>query len=486
MVQYQPVLAVATRYGQATDRHFIAASRYDSSNNWLDTEFSVSTSGLAKADGGWGGAADYAEYFYTNNRQIDKGDLVSLIDEKSPTGVGSVEKASNNNKENLVGIISTKPGFIGMLGEDTTDAGDYYTLGEGKDKYRLVSMMGQAPVKVSTENGPIEVNTPITTSSIAGIGSKSTEPGYVIGRAVESFNPTSMTCIPVNSVSDINWPEDLTGTNTNKTCFKLPNGTYVGKVMVYVKVYWYHPLVSDSLNVIDELNVLQVGSSLTPTTSGTLTLGTNTKRWGDIYTQGTINLGNAIDNGGIRYNPDTKRLEFSNDGTNWIPFGSSTYTDLLPVQYPGSIVLDGTENNIGEITTGSTGVEDGSMNYYQWNSLENTLNNKEISIRYQLPSNFREWGSGGITLSFTTESTNSLENRVDLHIYKQDSNDYDAILENNISSVPEQWQTIEIEGSQLDMCNKAEDICIIKIKMSSSLDNYVRVGDIKIKYERTL
>jgi len=36
------------------------------------------------------------------------------------------------------------------------------------------------------------------------------------------------------------------------------------------------------------------------------------------------------------------------------------------------------------------------------------------------------------------------------------------------------------------MFNKAEDVCIIKIKMSSSLDNYVRVGDIKIEYERTL
>jgi ribosome-binding protein aMBF1 (putative translation factor) len=49
-----------------------------------------------------------------------------------------------------------------------------------------------------------------------------------------------------------------------------------------------------------------------------------------------------------------------------------------------------------------------------------------------------------------------------------------------------EWTTTKIEGSQLDMCNEAEKVCIIKIQMSSSLEKYVRIGDIKIKYERTL
>src|SRR5690606_38151929 len=61
------------------------------------------------------------------------------------------------------------------------------------------------------------------------------------------------------------------------------------------------------------------------TTSGTLltsgmysNIGESSNRWNDIYTKGTIRLGSGSSEGGIRYNVEKKRLEFSNDGTNWI------------------------------------------------------------------------------------------------------------------------------------------------------------------------
>jgi hypothetical protein len=47
------------------------------------------------------------------------------------------------------------------------------------------------PTKVSAENGPIEVGDPITISSVAGIGMKATEMGYVVGTALEAFDGTT-------------------------------------------------------------------------------------------------------------------------------------------------------------------------------------------------------------------------------------------------------------------------------------------------------
>lgn len=99
---------------------------------------------------------------------------------------------------------------------------------------------------------------------------------------------------------------------------------------------------------------------------------------------------------------------------------------------------------------------------------------------------FSTWGTGGIELNFATASTNPLENKVDLYVYEQNSSSYDGTSENNVSTTNEQWNSTEIKGTQLTMCNEAEKVCIIQVKTSSLLDNYTRVGDIKITYERNL
>jgi hypothetical protein len=485
MVQYESVLVVATRYIASSSRGLIVASRYNSSNNWVDTEFKVMTNGAAYADGGWNGGADYAEYFYTNKRQIDKGDLVSLVDEKSPTGVGSVEKASNDNKENLVGIISTNPGFKGMLGEDTTEAGDYYMIGEGKDKYKLVSMMGQAPVKVSTENGPIKVNTPITTSSIAGIGSKSTESGYVIGHAVESFNPSSMTCIPVNSVSDINWPEDLTGTNSNKTCFKLPNGTYVGKIMVYVNVSWYDPISEKLLKYTEDKQLLTIKSTL-ETENNKYDLGTTENRWKNIYSQESIQIGKEGNSGSIKYDTETNSIQFSNDGINWISLGEATKTITLSAEYEGAVLVgDGSENR-GIMTSDSEGTESKYMNYYKWTTNQPVLQDYDVRVRFTLPNDFESWSSNAIKVSYSTETTNKEISKLDLYLFEQDSETVDTQNIDLISEEPGEWTKTTINSENIKQCTKAGDTCVLVIRGYSSNNHYVKVGDIELTYRRKL
>ena len=47
-------------------------------------------------------------------------------------------------------------------------------------------------------------------------------------------------CPIIPSIDSIVWPKD-DGKNSLKPCFRLPDGTYVGKVMVAVNVSWYDP-----------------------------------------------------------------------------------------------------------------------------------------------------------------------------------------------------------------------------------------------------
>jgi hypothetical protein len=448
-----------------------------------------------------GHGADLAENFYVSGTVL-RGSLVSADNTTAKTVVASIPA-----KSSFVGVVSTKPSLL----MDTVDG--FQVGNDTKAIYTNekapIALAGTVPILVSSVNGPIDLNSPISTSSIPGFGAKAITPGQIVGKAVESFIPSGSICPSVSSLSSISWPED-DGSNPSKPCFRLPDGTYVGKIMAFVNVSWYDPTVERLLERIEELetlynpvpgeneifniltlgqtsgiNTLKINASFSPTTDNQYSLGNSTNRWKDIYTQGTINLGNTTDNGGIKYDTETKRLKFTNDGQNWIPLGPPKKSVLLSAQYPGSVILDNPDVK-GIMTTNSTDIDNNSMNYYEWVSSKPDLNTNKIKIRYQIPSDFKQWGDGGITFKYATESIDKEENKLDLYVYDQASNVPETISLNHVSSVEEKWESVEVLGLPFNKCSTPEDVCIFVIEMSSSKDYYTRVGDIEIKYERNL
>jgi hypothetical protein len=67
-----------------------------------------------------------------------------------------------------------------------------------------VALAGRVPTKVSTENGPIEIGDPLTSSNLPGVAMKAKKPGRIIGLALEPYS-----------------------------------GEGVGKIMVFVNTQWY-------------------------------------------------------------------------------------------------------------------------------------------------------------------------------------------------------------------------------------------------------
>jgi hypothetical protein len=127
------------------------------------------------------------------------------------------------------------------------------------------------------------------------------------------------------------------------------------------------------------------------------------------------------------------------------------------------------------------------MNYYEWNSSEVSLNDYDIRVRFTLPSDFDSWGiDGGITLNYATESTSSSANQVDFYVYEESSATVDASSEDLVSSVAGTWITSTISGVDLTDCDTAGEVCVLVIRMASSGDNYVRIGDIEFTYNRSL
>ena len=172
-----PLVMIETTDSQADNKAFLTM-RSDSDGT-PDIEFVVNAAGTVLADQSInGGGADLAEWFPAKNAKpnLEPGDLVAVDGSSSVDLVKKSEGAPYD--QNVLGIISTKPGLISGGGsvEDT------------HENDVLVALAGRVPLKVSLENGPVKPGDRLTSSSIPGVAMKATKSGLVVGIALEAFD----------------------------------------------------------------------------------------------------------------------------------------------------------------------------------------------------------------------------------------------------------------------------------------------------------
>lgn len=118
--------------------------------------------------------ADLAEIYYTHDN-AQPGQLVSL-DSSMKAGV---RKSSIQYDPTVMGVISTKPGYVLADSTGTDPTATPVAL----------ALSGRVPVKISDENGIVKAGDPLTSSSTPGVAMKATQPGWVIGMAMEDQVP---------------------------------------------------------------------------------------------------------------------------------------------------------------------------------------------------------------------------------------------------------------------------------------------------------
>ncbi|MBP6855508.1 MAG: hypothetical protein KBC26_00815 [Candidatus Pacebacteria bacterium] len=121
---------------------------------------------------------DVAEHYPTNDISLESGDVVSFSTQNSTF----IEKSTASSTQYLAGVISTEPGVL---------------LGKNIENARPVALNGRVPVKVSTENGAINIGDYLTVSSQPGVAAKATSPGMTIGMALETYNQSGVGKITV-------------------------------------------------------------------------------------------------------------------------------------------------------------------------------------------------------------------------------------------------------------------------------------------------
>jgi len=122
-------------------------------------------------------AFDLAE-MYSVTGTTEAGDVLVLYASSTATVMRSSGVAYDSK---IIGIISTDPGFV---------------LGWGGGA--KVALTGRVPTKVSMNNGPIAVGDALVSSDVPGFAMKATQPGMILGYALESVSATGTAQVFVN------------------------------------------------------------------------------------------------------------------------------------------------------------------------------------------------------------------------------------------------------------------------------------------------
>lgn len=131
---------------------------------------------------GWGtGSYDFAEMFPSPDSLV-AGEVVVFGDASE-----QVKRAGGETyNPKIAGIVSTRPGFL--AGTNTPGSVP-------------VALAGRVPTFVSSENGPINIGDPVTTSSRPGYAMRATEAGPIVGYAAEAFSGSTGSIIVYVNVS---------------------------------------------------------------------------------------------------------------------------------------------------------------------------------------------------------------------------------------------------------------------------------------------
>ncbi|RLE29502.1 MAG: hypothetical protein DRJ61_14450, partial [Acidobacteria bacterium] len=133
----------------------------------------VTHDGHVYADGTFhAGGADFAEMVPVRQRDLEPGDVVIM------TADGRLARSFEAHQASVVGVVSTRPGYLSDL---------YRDLGE-KEKIPL-AVIGIVPVKATAANGEIRPGDMLTPSAVPGTAMRSRKivPGTVIGKAMEGL-----------------------------------------------------------------------------------------------------------------------------------------------------------------------------------------------------------------------------------------------------------------------------------------------------------
>ncbi len=163
----------------STQGDVLEADAFNGAQNQVAVMRLTATGDLHIAGATYPGGADYAEMMDVEGptKAYAPGDVLVISENADRT----VELSSTPYSTKVVGVYSTKPGFVGSP----------HAMMEKKDSEIPMAMVGIVPCKASAENGSIQRGDLLVTSSIPGHVMKATDrlrtTGAIVGKALQAL-----------------------------------------------------------------------------------------------------------------------------------------------------------------------------------------------------------------------------------------------------------------------------------------------------------
>lgn len=139
-------------------------------------------------------ATGIAQPVLINEKSVKDGDIITVTTD-------GYKLSSYPYDPSVYGVVTTNPA-VGFR--------------ELNSKTSSVISFGKALVSVSTENGPIKINNPITSSAKRGIGQKADVNGFILGIALENYSNSNKNSVGKILVSiDPHYNSSFTESRTN-------------------------------------------------------------------------------------------------------------------------------------------------------------------------------------------------------------------------------------------------------------------------------
>lgn len=181
------------------------------------------------------------------------------------------------------------------------------------------------------------------------------------------------------------------------------------------------------------------------------------------------------------YRTDQKK-EYLYNGTVWITTttGSNERTMSLSPEYPNfTVFTDGSDNTGTLVSDYEEGAGTAKRNFYKWTSEKLSLQDIDLIIKFQLPSDFVDWQAVPLKIDYKTSDGVAANNVLDVSLF--DTTGTAVTLSGGSSLVDASWTTADVTFSGSPTFT-ANDYIVLKIKMSSLVGKYAQIADIKLQY----
>jgi hypothetical protein len=198
-------------------------------------------------------------------------------------------------------------------------------------------------------------------------------------------------------------------------------------------------------------------------------------------------------NGAMYYNSNAGKFRCYQAGawTDCLSAGvGATKKITLTPEFVGSTIMGDGSNNAGTMTTdfcsgsanlninvGICNTSTDEQNFYAWTTDQGTAQDYDIYLRYQMPTDFDGFSSSTTLKMHGWRST--VNDLVELAVFK---NGTQCGTTTNVATANTTWTQTTIAGDETACGIVANDVIVLRIRLTATNGNYARAGAIEFEY----